>query len=40
MIYLGFFVDLRLTEGYAWVAVALTHMYKQLVDVVMQRLGN
>ena len=28
--YLGFFVDLRLTGGYSWAAVALTHMYGQL----------
>ncbi|XP_068476659.1 protein MAIN-LIKE 1-like [Phaseolus vulgaris] len=28
VIYLGFFVDFRLNEGYAWVAAALTHIYQ------------
>jgi len=32
VIYLGFLVDLRLTEGYAWATTALTHMYEQLED--------
>jgi len=30
--YLGFFVDMRLTEGYSWAGAALTHMYEQLGD--------
>jgi len=33
VIYLEFFfVDLRLTKGYAWAATALTYMYEQLGD--------
>jgi len=32
VIYLEFFADLRLTEGYSWAATALTHMYEQLGD--------
>jgi len=32
VVYLGFFVDLRLTGGYFWAGAALTHMYEQLGD--------
>jgi len=32
VIYLGFFVDLKLIGGYAWAAAALAHMYEQLGD--------
>jgi len=30
VIYLGFFVDLRLAGGYDWVTIVLTHIYEQL----------
>jgi len=30
--YLGLFVDLRMTGGYSWAKVALTHLYEQLGD--------